>query len=50
MGSAQKRVPEVGHPTATGHNYHIRTGKHDPTLYDWERYMDFTNKHFGAAE
>jgi hypothetical protein len=38
-------MPQVNMPVVNGRmGYHIRTGKHDITLYDWERYMDFADK------
>lgn len=41
-------MPEVDLPQITGSmGYHIRTGKHDITLYDWERYMDFADLQWG---
>lgn len=30
--------------------YHNRTGKHDITEFDWQRYMDFADKHWGKPE
>lgn len=37
-------MPQVDVPVTNGRmGYHIRTGKHDITLYDWERYMDFAD-------
>ena len=42
-----EQMPEVNTPVMTTVGYHIRTGKHDVTDFDWQRYMDFADKHLG---
>lgn len=45
-GLPVKEMPRVNEPVMGAIGYHVRTGKHDVTLYDWERYMDFADRHF----
>ena len=41
-------MPAVHDPIMQDVGYHIREGIHDVTDYDWERFMDFADKHFKA--
>ncbi len=44
LGAAD--MPAIDQPVMNTIAYHIRTGKHDVTEYDWQRYLDFADKHF----
>ncbi len=41
--------PPVDQPVGDFVGYHVRSGKHDVTRFDWERYLDFADRHFGGA-
>lgn len=38
--------PGVDEPVMKTVGYHVRTGKHDITAYDWDRYLDFADLHW----
>ncbi len=41
-GISVKTMPEPDHPVTEGYiGYHLRTGKHDITPWDWEQYLNF---------
>jgi len=45
-GTGSDRMPPPEKPLQNGAiGYHLRTGKHDLTLYDWQQYMSFADKH-----
>ena len=45
QGLPTENMPAIHQPVMNAVGYHIRAGKHDVTAYDWERYMDFADKH-----
>jgi hypothetical protein len=49
-GLPADEMPAVGKPVAGTIGYHIRSGKHDVTAYDWEQYLNFAQKHFGGTK
>ncbi|MGQ9730431.1 MAG: glucuronyl esterase domain-containing protein [Candidatus Zipacnadales bacterium] len=40
-------MPGINQPVHGQIGYHIRSGPHDVTTYDWEQYLAFADKHFG---
>ena len=48
VGLPVKQMPDLNQPVRGGRvGYHIRSGRHALTEYDWKRYMDFADGHFG---
>lgn len=43
-GLPADEMPEVNKPVMGTIGYHIRTGKHSLTLYDWQQYLKFADK------
>ena len=41
-----KEMPELNTSVGGTIGYHIRSGEHDVTEYDWEQFLNFADKHF----
>ena len=48
-GLGEEQMPGLNEPVGKTIGYHIRTGKHDVTDYDWEQYLYFADWHFGKT-
>jgi len=44
-GLAAEDMPDLSQPVTSTIGYHIRPGGHDVMTYDWDRYMDFADRH-----
>jgi hypothetical protein len=49
-GIETETMPGIHQPVGDAVRYHIRAGKHDVTEYDWEQYLNFADRHLGAAK
>jgi hypothetical protein len=45
-GLGTDQMPLVNRPMGETIRYHIRTGKHDVTAYDWDQYLSFADSNF----
>jgi len=46
-GLGVERQPPPEQSVGQSIGYHLRSGPHDITGWDWQRYLDFAEKHFG---
>lgn len=46
-GLGVNKQPAPDHPVGDFIGYHLRTGSHNITPYDWTQYLNFANRHFG---
>jgi hypothetical protein len=44
-GLGTDRMPAIDQPTSGALAYHVRSGEHDITPWDWLQYLDFADRH-----
>ena len=47
-GLPAEKMPPIDKPSMGRIGYHIRSGGHDVTAFDWKVYLDFADKHLGT--
>jgi len=45
-GLGVEDMPPPDHPVGDFIGYHVRSGEHNVTAYDWEQYLAFADRHF----
>ena len=45
QGLGTDEMPAVDKSIGSSIGYHIRTGKHDTTAFDWQQYLKFADLH-----
>lgn len=45
-GLPAEDFPPIDHPVHRSVGYHVRSGSHDITTYDWNQFLNFADKHF----
>lgn len=48
-GLGVRDLPAPDQPVGGVMRYHLRTGEHDITAYDWAQYLDFADRHLGGG-
>ncbi|MEM6916893.1 MAG: acetylxylan esterase, partial [Verrucomicrobiota bacterium] len=43
-------MPAVNEPVGDSVRYHVRSGRHEVTDYDWDQYLEFAERHFSPLE
>jgi (4-O-methyl)-D-glucuronate---lignin esterase len=47
-GLGAAKMPGIGQPVMTTIGFHLRCGPHNVTVYDWNEFLDFADRHMKA--